>query len=66
MQSTQVTRRRVSRGTKPWLRCTFLYLLASAPLAHAADAVIEQKAQACAACHRPEELRAFQVGSRRR
>jgi cytochrome c553 len=53
MQSTTATRRRASRGAKPWLRYTFLYLLASAPLAHAADAVIEQKAQACAACHGP-------------
>lgn len=53
MQSTTATRRRASPGAKPWLRCTFLYLLASAPLAHAADAVIEQKAQACAACHGP-------------
>jgi cytochrome c553 len=53
MKSTIATRRRISRGVKPWLRCTFLYLLASTPLAHAADAVVEQKAQVCAACHGP-------------
>jgi cytochrome c553 len=51
LQSTTATRQRVSRAATPWLWCTFLYLLASAPFAHAADAAIEQKAQTCIACH---------------
>lgn len=53
MQGTTATRRRASRGVKPWLGCTFLYLLVSASLAHAADALIEQTARTCAACHGP-------------
>lgn len=53
MQSTTVTSQRVSRGARPWLWSTLLYLLAAAPLTHAADAVIAQKAQACVACHGP-------------
>jgi cytochrome c553 len=54
MQSTIATRWRVGRGAKHWLWCALLYVLVSAPLARAADAVIEQKAQACAACHGPD------------
>jgi cytochrome c553 len=53
MQSTTATRRAPSRGAKTWLGCTFLYLLASAPLAHAADARIEQTSRTCVACHGP-------------
>ena len=53
MQSTTATRRRVSRGAKPWLWSTFLYLLASAPLAHADDPAVEERAQACDGCHGP-------------
>ena len=41
-------------GGAPWLWATALYLLALAPLgAQAADATIEQKVQACVACHGP-------------
>jgi hypothetical protein len=40
MQRTAATRRRVRRDAKPWLVCTFLYLLATAPPSLAADAVI--------------------------
>ena len=52
MQST-ATRRRFSRGTKPWLWCMFLYLIATVPLAHAADPAVEQKVQSCDGCHGP-------------
>ena len=53
MQSTSATKRRATRGAEPWLGITFLYLLAVAPLAHAADADVAQKAQTCVACHGP-------------
>jgi cytochrome c553 len=54
LQSTGVARQAVVATSKSWLGYALLYLAASAPLAaHAADADIEQKAQACAACHGP-------------
>ena len=53
MQNTTATRRRVSRGAKLWLWSTFLYLLASMPLAHAGDPAVEQIASTCDACHGP-------------
>ncbi len=53
MQSTAATKRRAARGVEPWLGITFLCLLAAAPLAHAADADIAQKAETCVACHGP-------------
>ena len=53
MQSTTATKRHAARGAQPWLGITLLYLLAAAPLAHAADADIAQKAQTCVACHGP-------------
>jgi|GEM_PF-1605061 cytochrome c553 len=53
MHSTTATGRRASRGAKPWLWCKFFFLLASAPLAHAGDPAVEQRAQACDVCHGP-------------
>ncbi|HVS55952.1 MAG TPA: c-type cytochrome [Casimicrobiaceae bacterium] len=45
----------VGRNENPWIWCALLYLLASLPLgARAADATVEQKAQACLACHGPQ------------
>jgi cytochrome c553 len=38
-------------GESPLLWCTLLYLIATAPLAYAGDPAVEQKAEACAACH---------------
>jgi cytochrome c553 len=53
MQSTAATKRRATHSATPWLGITALYLLAAAPLAHAADADIAQKAETCVACHGP-------------
>lgn len=45
----------MGRDERSWLWCALLYLLASLPLgARAADAAVEQKAQACITCHGPQ------------
>jgi cytochrome c553 len=42
---------RAGVGERSWLWCTLLYLMATAPLAHAGDPAVEQKVEACVACH---------------
>jgi cytochrome c553 len=53
VQGTIAANRRGGPGERSWLCCALLYLIATAPLAHAGDPAVEQGAQACEACHGP-------------